>query len=378
MADNLRTIWEAEPHTLAKHGILKTYLEAWAAILGRSHLGPELLFVDGFAGPGQYLRGEPGSPIVALNSILEHDRTFLKNVRLIFIELDKERHAHLTIRLEQESARIASHPHVVVEPPILGNCETEIRKLIAYRRKHQKPLGPALFFLDQFGYSKVPMSLVRAVMAEPTCEVFSYLNGQRMNAYLADRTKWAGITEAYGDESWMPALKMNGPERQEFLINTYKDAIRKYANINYVWSFAMFDSGGHLIHWLVFATNHWNGLFEMKRAMWKADGTGRYQFSDRVAGVGQQSFLSMLDDDQLGKELTHRLSGQTLSEPQVRDFVLTKTPFYNYKSHVNKLRTATLAVPRSPGQWPVTFLPDRNTSGVTRHKPSQPDQRRLW
>ena len=69
-----------------------------------------------------------------------------------------------------------------------------------------------------------------------------------MNAYLADRTKWAGITEAYGDESWMPALKMNGPERQEFLINTYKDAIRKYANINYVWSFAMFDSGGHLIH----------------------------------------------------------------------------------------------------------------------------------
>ena len=33
------------------------------------------------------------------------------------------------------------------------------------------------------------------------------------------------------------------------------------ACLDYVWSFAMFDSGGRLIHWLVFTTNHWKGLF---------------------------------------------------------------------------------------------------------------------
>ena len=47
------------------------------------------------------------------------------------------------------------------------------------------------------------------------------------------------------------------------------------ACLDYVWSFAMFDSGGRLIHWLVFTTNHWKGLFEMKKAMWKADRSGR-------------------------------------------------------------------------------------------------------
>ena len=37
--DTLPTVWDAERHTLAKHGILKTYLEAWVAIL--SHWCPK-------------------------------------------------------------------------------------------------------------------------------------------------------------------------------------------------------------------------------------------------------------------------------------------------------------------------------------------------
>ena len=355
MVDTLPTVWEAEPHTVAKHGILRAYLEAWVAILSNSRFGTELLFVDGFAGPGEYRGGEPGSPIVAMKSVLDHNRTLPKAVRLRFIELDERRHAHLATRVAQESARVATSQRLIVEDPILGNCEEEIRKLIAQRKRHRQTLGPALFFLDQFGYSHVPMSLIRAIMAEPQCEVFSYLNGQRMNAFLHDQTKWAGVTEAYGDESWKPALKMCGRARQEFLISTYKDAIRKHASTDYVWSFAMFDSGGHLIHWLVFTTNHWKGLLEMKKAMWKADKNGQYRFSDRVEGIGQQSFLSMLDDGQLASDLSEQLEGLTMSESKVRDFVLTETPFYSFKNQVNRLRAANRATPSKRGQWPVTF-----------------------
>ena len=294
-------------------------------------MGSELLYVDGFAGPGEYDGGEPGSPIVALNAILDHSRTLPKSVRLRFVESNPERHAHLAGRLAQENERITASQRVNVEPPILGDCETEIRTLITQRKRHRSPVGPALFFLDQFGYSHVPMSLIRAIMAERQCEVFSYLNGQRMNAYLSDPKKWASITEAYGDDSWKQALTIEGAKRQECLINTYKDAIRRHANTEYVWSFAMFDPRGHLIHWLVFMTNYWQGLFEMKRAMWRADKKGQYRFSDRVEGVGQESFLSTLHGDQLATELTERLTGQTLSEAQVQDFVLTKTPFYSFR-----------------------------------------------
>ena len=353
--DTLPTIWTAEPHTLAKHGILRTYLEAWVAILSKSPFATELLYVDGFAGPGEYRKGEPGSPIVALNSVLDHSRELPKRIRLRFIELDQRRHAHLTKCLEQESARVAAGGFIIVEAPILGDCEAEIRKLIAQRKRDKRTLGPALFFLDQFGYSQVSMSLVCAIMEEEKCEVFSYLNSQRMNTFLGDRTKWTGITQAYGDESWKPALEMTGSARQEFLINAYTDAIRKHANTDYVWQFAMFDSGGRLIHWLVFATNHWMGLHEMKRAMWKADESGQYKFSDRVEGTGQQTFFSMLEDEQLESALAEEFAGQTVAESQVRDFVLTKTPFCHFKRAVNKLRMANGASPRKLGQWPVTF-----------------------
>lgn len=42
-------LWDADAHTLAKHGILREYLEAWLPIMSRRN--PSLLLIDGFAGP---------------------------------------------------------------------------------------------------------------------------------------------------------------------------------------------------------------------------------------------------------------------------------------------------------------------------------------
>ena len=47
----------------AKHWILARYFPAWAKILGSRY--NTLLYVDCFAGEGQYAQGEPGSPMRA-------------------------------------------------------------------------------------------------------------------------------------------------------------------------------------------------------------------------------------------------------------------------------------------------------------------------
>jgi three-Cys-motif partner protein len=65
------TVWPLEPHTRAKHEILRRYLEAWSAILSLGGF-PTIAYVDGFAGPGAYDNGEDGSPIIALKSALTH------------------------------------------------------------------------------------------------------------------------------------------------------------------------------------------------------------------------------------------------------------------------------------------------------------------
>ena len=52
-------IWRVDPHTLAKHEILRRYVDAWFPIMSRWN--PRLIFFDGFAGPGIYQNGEPGA-----------------------------------------------------------------------------------------------------------------------------------------------------------------------------------------------------------------------------------------------------------------------------------------------------------------------------
>jgi len=61
------TIWDIEPHTQKKHEILKKYIDAWTPIM--SKYNRRLVYIDAFAGPGIYKNGEPGSPIIVLESI---------------------------------------------------------------------------------------------------------------------------------------------------------------------------------------------------------------------------------------------------------------------------------------------------------------------
>ena len=69
MTKPLPTIWNADPHTLAKIEILKAYLSAWLPIIARTFTSP-IVYVDGFAGPGVYKNGKPGSPKVASDTML--------------------------------------------------------------------------------------------------------------------------------------------------------------------------------------------------------------------------------------------------------------------------------------------------------------------
>jgi three-Cys-motif partner protein len=56
-----------------------------------------ILFIDGFAGPGEYTGEEPGSPIIALNALRNHTAKHVisAEVGFIFIERDQDRADHL-------------------------------------------------------------------------------------------------------------------------------------------------------------------------------------------------------------------------------------------------------------------------------------------
>ena len=64
------TTWPLEQHTRGKHMVLKNYMGAWLPIL--TSWNGRVLFIDAFAGPGEYSNGEPGSPVIALRALIDH------------------------------------------------------------------------------------------------------------------------------------------------------------------------------------------------------------------------------------------------------------------------------------------------------------------
>jgi three-Cys-motif partner protein len=118
--------WPLEPHTEAKHAILKSYLGAWFPILATTPR--RLLYVDGFAGPGEYQGGEDGSPIVALKVARDHvlgQKLGRSGMELVFLFIEKEKARFEN--LEQKLARLELPGNFKVEAinDSFENCGTE-------------------------------------------------------------------------------------------------------------------------------------------------------------------------------------------------------------------------------------------------------------
>lgn len=296
----------------------------------------ELLFVDGFAGPGRYTRGEPGSPILAIESVLGHSYNFPIPISFLFIEERNERHVILQKVLEQYKKRIQESHRINSVRLEKGDCETVLNELLDNYEKTNRKIGPAFFFLDQSGFSDVSMKLIQRIMSQPQCEVFSYLNWDHMNRFLTDKTKWTSLDRTFGSPEWRNALGIESYKRSDFILKTYRTALELKSGSKFVWHFAMCDANDKLLYWLFFCTNNLRGLEEMKRAMFKADPGGGFRFSDKD-NPSQLNLFSSYQNEMLAQDLTATLHGKILLLSQVKEFVLTQTPAYLFKNALSLL-----------------------------------------
>jgi three-Cys-motif partner protein len=167
-------LWDRDPHTAAKHRVLRSYLDGWIPVMAQQALrmrqyavgAPRLLLVDGFAGPGRYATEEPGSPLIMLDALLSHsafDRFGDAQFNFLFIEDDKRRVDHL--RAEVEALRpLPSNVSVQIEH---GLFETTFGSLINQVTDRGRILIPTFAFIDPFGYSSASMSLTGRLLDFP-------------------------------------------------------------------------------------------------------------------------------------------------------------------------------------------------------------------
>ncbi len=365
MNDQLDTIWDAEPHTIAKHRILTSYLQAWAPIMSRylqrvGTTGQRLLFVDGFAGPGIYDKGQDGSPVLSIKAILDHTVILPAPLSFFFIEEVPERYDILKKRIDNLNTKIDNSDSIDKVSVQKGGCESILNPWLDKYDDSSKDLGPAFFFLDQFGYSDVSMDLIKRILKHQYCEVFTYLNWSYLSRFISDETKSATITQTFGGNEWQEVLKINHTQRASFMFNLYRDALKKKAGAKYVWYFAMGDKHDKLIYWLFFCTNSLRGLEEMKKAMVRVDPSGGFRFSDKDNPT-QLHLFGEYSDRSLADDLAIALKGKTLSIAEVEEFVLTETPAYKYKTALGFLeKEGRLSRVDANDKRPKRGFPDRN------------------
>lgn len=264
-------LWPREPHTEGKHLVLRKYLDAWLPIMGRWN--GRILFIDGFAGPGEYAGGEEGSPIIAVKSLLEHQATLSAEVVFAFIEKDPARAAHLAGLVNDLKQRLPGNASIYVEE---GQFDLSMKSALDAMEDQRKHLAPAFVMLDPFGVSGTPMAIIRRLMRNPKCELYISFMYESINRFISTPEFAPHLDELFGTTDWRKAIPLDRENRKALLYGLYTDQLRE-AGAGHAVHFEL-KSGNRLIYSIFFATKHWKGCDLIKQAIWGVAPFGDYAF----------------------------------------------------------------------------------------------------
>jgi three-Cys-motif partner protein len=322
MAAPRETVWKLEPHTRAKHEILKRYLQAWMIILSQGRF-PEILYVDGFAGPGEYAGGETGSPIIALDTALGYRPPLQAQVHFLFVEENAARAAHLQKQIALRT--IPSNFHLVVEGGV--TFETAFGKHYQQYVRGNR-LIPTFAFIDPFGWTGAPFSLVKRILAHPSCEAFVNFMYEEINRFISHSDQVGNFTGFFGTEDWKRCVDVSDPrERNRCLHDLYLDQLHAEGGAAFVRSFEMSNARDVTDYFLFYAINNILGLKKMKEAMWKIDESGEFKFSDSTDPNQLILFEKAPNTSVLQSRLLAAFSGRTVSIADIEKFVVVETAF---------------------------------------------------
>ena len=353
------TLWPVEDHTLGKHRVLKNYMGAWLAIMRRWN--GRVLFIDAFAGPGEYAGGEDGSPIIALKSLIDHraKEKMPGAITYMFIESEPARKRHLEDVVKQLENEIPENCDIIIHNATFDEKLTEVLDKID---DHKSRLAPAFVMIDPFGVSGIPMDVIQRILTNPKTEIYVSLMYEAINRFKEHPNFERHLDDLFGCPEWRDGREISDPmQRKDFFYGLYEDRLRN-AGAKYVLHFELYEKN-RLVYAIFFATQSEKGCDTMKKAIWKVVPFGDFKFK---SGTANQLTLGpqVVDDFTPLKEALHKEFGQSgwTSIESVVSFVMTdKTEF-----HTGHLKRKTLAPMEEDGEIEVkTSNPNRRRGSFT-------------
>lgn len=354
------TLWVLDPHTKAKHDILRRYLQAWFPILNRYN--ERIVYIDGFCGPGRYKGNEQGSPMIAIDVAAKHRMPMSGELVFLFIDGQQDRIDHL--KQELSAMSIPDHFKIFVE---CGKFDEKLSQVLNSLEEDDARLAPTFAFIDPFGFSGIPFSIVKQLLGQTQCEIFITFMVDAINRFLEhpeDRIV-QHIADAFGTKESIEIAKKSG-NRIAQLRTLYQGQLESVAK--FVRYFEMRDSNNRTQYYLFFATNNALGHLKMKEAMWRVNPEGEFRFSD-ATNPDQMVLFEADTTSSLANLLRIQFVGKGwVAGGDVLKYIENKT------AYLKKHMTATLKEEESAERVQVKPI---KTDGTKRRANTYPDSARI-
>ncbi|GHO49147.1 three-Cys-motif partner protein TcmP [Ktedonospora formicarum] len=330
------TIWKTTPVTHTKHVILRLYLEYWLPKALQEH--EHIRVLEGFAGPGEYIGGAPGSPLITLETYIKSLSQVQQAGRahLLAIDIDPRRTFHLNTLLENRQAQYAMTQKLNFRV-IHGDFTTIMnRQLHQVEQKGSTP-PPTFAFIDPFGFSDTPMSVIARILQYPHTEILFTFMGEEINRFLSHPQKniQQHFDALFGTEHWRDIS--SAKNRAYRLCQLYQTQLQIAAKMTYTCAFCLKNKRKATDYFLIFGTANREHFIQMKRILWTLDpyyGNTYYGTSSYVAPL----LPPEPDYAKLTRQLVQELPSLTMSLQELDEYILTRTPFYGteYRPHILK------------------------------------------
>jgi three-Cys-motif partner protein len=324
-------------HSEVKHALLRNYLvDYFLTLVSLPQQDKiQLTIVDGFCGGGLYINEDGhevlGSPLIILEAIREAEirvnvrqnrrKPIQIDVELICIDANKRSLDFLARLLEERGygALLAASKVRLVKGVFADHCRAAVQ--LCHDRSPRS--GRALFVLDQYGYSNVPIKCLHDIFARlKHAEVILTFYIDSLITYL-NETNLAAFETATGINTSVRAseideIKQSPRWRVHLQSSLYKN-LTDQCSAQFFTPFFIRPERGHGDFWLLHLSQHWKARDVMASTHWQHHNHFSH-YGDAGFHMFSTGYISKIDDEhklQAGfdfSELAATVSKETMME----------------------------------------------------------------
>lgn len=340
---------ELQPHSLAKHTILREYIAQYIKIYTKDVRVRSLniVLIDGFAGGGEYhLPGEslirPGSPVIMIDAVnaatfeVNKDRRkpLELNAHFVFVEREPSALSFLKSVLSKRYDKQFLDEHVHLIP---GAFEDHLPGILGRIELGLKPQPRPIFVLDQYGYANVPIQMIQEITRRlPRSEIFLTLATEHISAYEStlsgalSRLKRSMSIDVDASRPYLmgdrpiEALDAESPAaRAEIMLiiqRVLHDTFATNAGARYYTPFFITSSVSRRSYWFLHLANKWRANDVVKELHWSVSNHFRHfgRAGTDMLMLGYDP-LRELSNQQLTFDFAFDASAESLVEDALRE-----------------------------------------------------------